>query len=363
MATNIYLFWENYHNLVVGIMVFLLTFFTISLRKDLIGAYWRLIILTGIFMIIFELSLYFFPSIVMNLIKNVLQKEVLDGYLTNLFRGRLPVENNTEIFLPFFLTFLISQFFYSRKTKKYVSNHIYFSFLAISNIFLAIASNFRSRLVSLIFIISSYSYVIYSNFLKKTYVFKKALLLIVILCLVLFAILKIGLGVSNYLYSYNILDRLSLSNQSGDLITVKFRIRAALNSLILFKSSPFFGVGLGNYFDKQVFRQINSGISLIGQNYKKNYALGAAFLPHNIIFQTLAETGLLGLISYLMLIIYFFIKDFKRIKLANRTDLIPYIVSSWTIFIFMNLNPGPTIFIMGWFWFLRGIIEASKSHI
>jgi len=48
-------------------------------------------------------------------------------------------------------------------------------------------------------------------------------------------------------------------------------------------------------------------------------------------------------------------KQKSNIKLTN----FQYIISSWTVFVYFLFNPTNTVYITGWFWFFRGILEKE----
>ncbi len=75
----------------------------------------------------------------------------------------------------------------------------------------------------------------------------------------------------------------------------------------LLKANPIFGVGL-------------AGFQKAYPNYKLNKHTEILVYPHNIILNFWVETGLLGLISFLWIIVLFFISGFKETRYKIQTN-------------------------------------------
>jgi len=115
------------------------------------------------------------------------------------------------------------------------------------------------------------------------------------------------LGVTWFSYKYIVPDHITARFQvfsrmfegslsSSDYGSIGSRTDAWLESIMMFKSQPIFGVGLGNWREHSVS--------------ELNY-------PHNFIFETISELGLVGLASILLTGIYLFQKasEFGRISM------------------------------------------------
>ena len=173
----------------------------------------------------------------------------------------------------------------------------------------------------------------------------------------------VAILLSSAVYSFNILDRFALKDESEDVGTLTFRINAAKKSIELFKSSPFLGVGLGNYSNYSGERT-QFEFHLINQQNRLVYQELGSYSPHNVLFSILAESGAFGVATFATLLVYFFLKDFSYINKGKGISItMVYIVSFWTMFVFMLFNPSHSIFVVGWFWMLRGAIEATYTSI
>ena len=88
---------------------------------------------------------------------------------------------------------------------------------------------------------------------------------------------------------------------------------------LVFKENPFFGIGPNNY--RRGCHKISSDLFFkkrirtkkkVGQyDYDDTNIRNCSTHPHNIFFQLLAETGLIGIIYYIIFNILLFIEIFK----------------------------------------------------
>ncbi|MCM8787965.1 MAG: O-antigen ligase family protein, partial [Candidatus Omnitrophica bacterium] len=117
-------------------------------------------------------------------------------------------------------------------------------------------------------------------------------------------------------------------------------------------SSPFFGIGLNNFYE-YLSPKIKITNALFGSRNKLPQI--TATHPHSIFFQTFAETGFLGIISLTLLLGYFVKKDFEVFRKKNISCNL-MIVSFWSLFLFGVFNPPITLQYIILFWFLRVLI-------
>ena len=106
-----------------------------------------------------------------------------------------------------------------------------------------------------------------------------------------------------------------------------------LTALEMFKEKPFIGYGYHS------FRQECKRFHYISSHSVKNRC---STHPHNYIIQLLAETGIIGLILYLLFIMSIFIKSVKIKKIFNEPQLI-FLIPLFFSFIF-PIKPGGSIF-------------------
>lgn len=351
VAADITFFWRSYHNLIVAMFIFFLSYYFSSKRNNL-RIISKFVLVTGGILISYELIFFLFPEFVLPILQGLVQKEVLDAYYTNISRARYSLDMNTELFLPVFLVWGA----YPTKRKR-VHLRVVFFILSATLIFISFLSNFRSRVLMSLAGIFGFLFVYLLNRLKtkKFFDLKK----VVVTALVVVISVYAAVFTSNRLFSFNVFDRFLLQDKREDVETVGFRLSAADKSLEMYKASPFFGVGLGNYavyskkpnFALQRFYYLSS--------YKEEYSKRVSLSPHNVVFQILSETGSVGAIVFGALMLHFGFKDIKFLLKKGSNKLQGYVLSFWVIVLFMLFNPASTIFMIGWFWFFRGLIEAS----
>ena len=113
----------------------------------------------------------------------------------------------------------------------------------------------------------------------------------------------------------------------------------ALTSFELFRAEPILGIGPNNY--RRKCSKIDSSFIAEKYNYKKSVKYAAqnkniqncSTHPHNIFFQLLSETGLIGIIFYIIFNIYlflqtinfFFKKNYNQVQYFFLLPLIYYI--------------------------------------
>ena len=93
----------------------------------------------------------------------------------------------------------------------------------------------------------------------------------------------------------------------------------AITSIELFKSKPILGIGPNNFR-----RKCNEvSVNLITKKYG-SYAsqiLNCSTHPHNVLFQLLAEIGLIGIFYYIIFNIFLFIETFKFFFKKNYNQI------------------------------------------
>lgn len=357
-AEDIVLYWKAYHNSIFSIFIFLAAYLFIQEDVNVIKKTYNFILFTGVIVVSLEFLFFIANKTTLTFFTLILQKEAIDAYLSNIERGRYSLDLNIELFIPFFIYRL------SQKNKEKTSKKQFIVFLSLLVlIFLGFLSNFRSRVLMIVFSLGTIFSLYLLNILKnKKILLRGVIKKITFYILMLLIPIYLALSISNNLNTFNVLDRFSIDENSPSYQTVKQRIDAAQKSMDLFYYSPLVGVGLGNYALYNNYKY-KFDFYFVNKQYLRSYSESASSYPHNVIFQTLSESGLLGLIAYLSLLSFFIYKDYQYIK-NYRFDLIYcYVISFWTIFIFMLFNPSSTIFTLGWFWFLRGLKESYQSKL
>lgn len=341
-AIDVIFFIKSYHNLLLGFILFLTTYFLVSEEKKLFFIIDKFILNLGFVVLFLELFFVLFTNQFIQILKLFTQTEMLNSYLMNIDRGRLTLELKTEFFLPFFLY----QFVTVKDNRK---RNIYF-ITSLLVFFLSIISNFRTKFLMALFTWITF----FLSFKTRLHNLKRNLILVIIT-------LFFALSISKKLVGLNILDRFTydLSFFNSFVEFKEYRLNALKKSIELFFSSPFLGIGLGNFY----FYNISDNsykYSLLRENYKESYNELVKFSPHNIFLEILTGSGFLSFISFLTLILYFFKNDVDCF-IKKKDILKPYIISSWVCFIYLFFNPAYSLFSISWFWFIRGLILALST--
>ena len=201
-------------------------------------------------------------------------------------------------------------FISGEKMKKKINNSIlYFSPLFLMGFFTA------ERVAMFYFLITLFCLFVLAIKDNKKNIYKLSLILTIPFLLFFFEINEFNLKVKD---SYNqIVDEKKISYFSNQ------HEAFALTSIKLFKENPIIGVGPNNY------RRECSTIKL---NYIEN---NCSTHPHNIFFQLLAETGILGIFYYLIINLFIFHKIIKFLFAKKDSELELFLLLP----IFYYVNP------------------------
>lgn len=143
----------------------------------------------------------------------------------------------------------------------------------------------------------------------------------------------IGLYISSVAFGYNLIDRFLLSNADRDINDTMGRLYLYQLALEVFSGSPIIGVGLGNYYE---FVQRIQNFRYFSVHDQITYVL-TPMAPHNDWLLILAETGLVGALSF-FLIVYSTFKQYWLIFKENnlsKEDVFLYILGFTSILLFL----------------------------
>lgn len=336
-AGNIVSFLAKFEDIFFGLVFLLDTEFLLKKKGERVFKTAINVLLAACFFnFLTQLVIFLWPSSISSLSRFV-HSGYINTILLNLQRGRTYLETYNEVLLPFIMYFL-----YLNKGLKFY----YFCLLAIGIIYFSIISGFRTSLLMVVVSLGGF-YI----FIKT----KKKMMLSPVLVLLTIVIMLIANFAPNPL-SY---ERL-INTATNEDLTFWGRINRYTTAINMGIKAPFFGVGLGNYYDNLNYFDKKSS-SLIRKT-KNEYEL-AAFYPHNIFFETFAESGSLGLLSFSLLILYFIFEDLKTLFKRRQRDLVKLaIISFWTLFLYSLFNPVNNITYLTLFWFFRTNIFYSTQH-
>lgn len=331
-AANMQAFWQRDKDIVVSGIFFIISLALLddkaSLKKIMF-----IMLAAGAINIALEFFIFFYPEFFSQWGGVFLHKGYLDLIMSNINRSRIYIESYDEILIPILVYFL------AQKIK--VASLI----MLLPLVFFSFASNFRTRSLMLGFALGTSAITLLKS---KTKMFIFFMILTPMLFYIFYTFLARGVG-------FTTIERLLLEDKQEDVLTVTGRIDRWRKAAEIGFSSPIFGVGLGNYYDNLSIKEQKS-FSILREN---NEAFErAAQYPHNIFFHTFAETGLVGLLSFLLLLVYFVKKDASIVIKGDNLSKM-FVISFWTLFIHSLFNPAFTTRYLILFWLLR--ISIGKA--
>lgn len=341
-SVNISAFLVNFEKLFSS-LVFLLVLYPILKEKknNISNKLISVIIITTAINVVIELLMIVFPTFFLRILTLFLHPGIIEILKMNLQRGRIYFEFYDEISIPLvFFMYLLQK---NTRTIKVLS-----LFLLFSIIFVSFFSNVRTRFLVTIFALLA-SLFIYRSF------FSKNLLKIIGVVAGVFMIIVLSYKIVTSSLGFSVIDRFLLQDKAEDVATLTFRLNMINFAMDIGRSHPFFGVGLGNYYEYLPAKLKNPSLKFSADT---NQDVRASLLyPHNIFAQTYAETGIFGLSSLCLLLFYFLYKDKKLLQ--NSSFLKKSIVLSfWSLFIFSLFNPITPLTFFSNFFVLRSILET-----
>lgn len=336
-AMNIREFVSTYKDLVFAILAFVLTVMSIDSKEKLNKAI-NIIFFTILANIAIEIIMYFELPLY-GVLTFLFTEGYIEDFNINSSRSRFFVDSYEAALVP--LIFVL--FSKAKVMKKKVG--LVASGLAIT--FLSFLSNFRAQLVVLFISI----FVGSKLYFKRVGDWVRFLTIIAIIFYFTNIITSIGLG-------YNALDRLIQPDQS-DYLTIKDRFYYWNLAVEMGLSKPLFGVGLGNFFD---YIPGNKNVNLSLFDYQNNFFKITWVHPHNLFFGVIAETGFVGLLALLTMLLFFAYEDYRAVKKHKDRTLNLLVVSFWFVFLFSLINAPISLAYLGLFWVLRGLITAYTTN-
>ena len=334
-AYNLNSFLLVYKDLLFALLLFIIVA-QITNNKNL-NFFLKIIILVTFFNILFQILFYLFPSVIYPFILFFFNEKYLQFFNFQSGRNRFFGDSLDEAFIPLIMWMFMRERAFMKK--------ILLLLLVIGIIFIAFISNWRTKILILLFSLGV-SAIMYFKYVKK-YLF----LFILLILLTTF----LSSSFSLYTVKTNIIDRL-IFNDTIETKIINSRINYWKDAIEIGLSSPIIGVGLGNYYDNlsEKSKQANTN-----QNINRRDSFITIDDPHNLFISTFASTGFLGLISLILLLGHFFITD---VVVYIKKQALPQtlIIIFWSLFIFALFNPWMYFSYLMPFWLLRGFIEKYK---
>lgn len=335
-AINIPAFLDIYKHIAFGLLFFFISLVVLDDKNKIKWSIY-IIALTMLINFIYQFIIYFYTESLF-IFQNLFYEKYWEVFRLNLNRGRFFVDTYDSALIP-----IIFIFFYWFKNN--LVNNFYKSLIVLVIIFFAAVSNFRTQLLMAISSLVGTLYVVNKN---KNYFIIKLLGLFFIL-IMLSSVFRGFIGSST-------IERITTPTEE-EIRTITSRFDWWQQSIVMGLSFPLFGIGLNNFYEYLSPKAI---INMASFGLQNKLAQITATHPHSIFFQTFAETGILGFISLLLLLVFFIKSDFFGLMKKNISiNLI--IISFWSLFMFSVLNPPITLQYIILFWFLRALIIKSQE--
>ena len=307
-SSNLLAFFKVFQNYFFSYIFFLLCFVFVDKSEDLYKILYT--ILFSIFISnIIQLLIYYQPHFFLDHFSFFLRNSYIWQIKGHLELNQVYFESYGEFFI------ILMFFLFSKKQKKPI---------LINNILIAVTalmSNFRGKIILVLFGIL----ISLSIFIKKNKKIWFGIFLIFFLIFVLFE-------------KNNLLKRFLLRDYKADIYTIEVRINRINDAIKIWENNIFFGIGLGNF------------------DYKDTRSLSTSKNTHNLLTNVMVETGILGLFSYLFLILYVFKQGLKYKNIFFKK----IIFSSFVLFI-LNSMFNPVLTINAWciFWLFIFLLEKD----
>lgn len=292
----------------------------------------------GIACVIIDSLFLFFGTTFLGFIQNSIQTEMVALFIHNARMGRFNSYLVLDSFIPIFFLF----FHESGRKKQHAV--LLMVMLCIVLLF-SYLSLFRTRLIQGIFALLASLFVYFKD--KRRFI-----ILVLLVPTVLMSIYAATKLISPT--SMTVIERFLLTDKGEDVDTIEYRYKSLQIAGELLTSSPLVGVGLGNY---KVYINKVAGFS-IEDPFRKVHYEETLNNPHSVFIEIISETGILGILGYIALLCYFLYKDIPIIIKGTDKHTSSIMILAWTLFLYGIFNPFNTVYIAGWFWFMRGYIQS-----
>jgi O-antigen ligase len=142
---------------------------------------------------------------------------------------------------------------------------------------------------------------------------------------IIFSLLTLLIPLSFYLLNFNKIKTNLLGTYEqvfpkGKLVFFSEQHQVfAITSIELFKKKPILGIGPNNF--RRKCNEVSSDFIIEKYGFDASNIQNCSTHPHNIFFQLLSETGLIGIIYYIIFNILLFIETFKFLFKKNYNQI------------------------------------------
>ncbi len=332
-AQNTIVFFQRYSKVLLGLIAYFIFYFIN--KKQILKPLLKILLLGGFVSISIQLILLFFPNLYFNLGNIFIYSNVLDITKANYNVGKLFDDSYLELIISILIYYLL-------KEKKPYSKFLIFCVIFILGL-LTIVSNFRYRLLTFIF---SFCLSFFLLKIKEKNAINKVFGLFI---LIFFILTTLNPFIQRF-FSRTTIDRLIEKEEFKDSSSISWRLKM-FNKSIELAQTNLFGVGLGNMFNYLPKKELK------GTTVNTQLSLGALSAgPHNIFFQFLGETGYIGLLMFVVLLLFLARKDFQIVKNNKNEQKKIFILCFWTLIFIVQFFPAINLTFYTLFFTLRGLI-------
>ena len=343
-AINIQAFLEIYKHIAFGLLFFWITLIVLDNENKLKTSI-KVLFATIIVNFVYQIFIYFYQDSLSSL-QGLFYGKYWEVLSLNMIRGRFFIDIYDPALVPIVFLFFLG--YKNVFQKKFFQNLI-----IITIFFFAVISNFRTQFIMALASIFG-SYWVFSKSINQFFIKVVGFLIILFFIIII--------TYSNFFRSFipfNNITRI-IEPTKEEIMTLVTRYNWWQQSVHIGNSSPLFGVGINNFYE-YLNNKPKPGMTFYNDMFR--LAKITAGHPHNVFFQSYAETGIFGLVSFLLLLSNFiyndiesFIKNYKKKNYKNKL----LIISFWSLFIFGLFNPPITLQYIILFWFLRALIIRFK---
>jgi len=343
-SINLFDFLNVYKNIALGIMFFLTSL--VFLKSKHLRILITLLIASIGLNLIYQFGFYL----------NLLPQRLLETILYEKYLRSIEIRAaHGKYFIEIIDGALLLYIFYFIKTLEFrkIIEKILLILLAALSFYAAVISNYRTILLMSFF----------SILFGCIFFFKRKGIIVIITLLV--ALIFFGKSFSISKLQSTSVERL-ISPTDHDFITINSRFYYWSKAIEMGSAFPLTGIGLGNYYDYLSDKEtiINSVFE-----WKNDLMRITSIHPHNILFASFAESGLLGFLSFILLIGYFLIYDLKFLSRysslinINKNIILITMVSFWTLFFYSLVGSGYGLGFQILFWLLRAICNRFMKTL
>ena len=269
---------------------------------------------------------------------------LLQGF--SLYRFTLPGDNSartTALFLFFTFCGLNSFLLFKSVTTK-----LFLVSLSILCVFIAIISSSRSAIV--VFLLVLFFYLLFQSIQSKDSFHKKSLIyflsVLILFCGLIWFLAMHKIKKERILSATQIPGQIIAYIFNNDQESYKNIVRLPMwnNAITKFKENPLFGAGYGSEYYNEIINK--------------------KFIhPHSVFFQFMAETGIIGLGTFILFIIFVFkkaINDYRSLNAKNDKLSYLFYPLSFTFFLLFSCFHF-AVHENYFFWYFGGIITGFDT--